>query len=155
MFARLVRWGGLTAALAGAVFYVITGYMWVDLRVGNLLEFYADAGVLSTTITWDHPLLPSETAPISIRGASHASEGSGFYVCRGAQCWTFALSSRGAFVEFPIWVIPATGIFVAFLFGRAIKRKKDGLVCPHCGYSIVGLASPRCPECGSFVRRNP
>jgi len=28
------------------------------------------------------------------------------------------------------------------------KKQSEGAKCPHCGYSVAGLASPICPECG-------
>ena len=155
MFARFVTWGATAIAVAGGALYLISGYMWLNLRIGNVAELYADGGILSTPIIWDRPPLPSGTTPIAIEGSLHASEGSAFYVYHGMQCWTFALSDRGAFLEFPIWIIAATGILVACLFGRTIKRRTASLACSHCGCCVVGVEARNCPECGTPIRQKP
>jgi hypothetical protein len=36
-----------------------------------------------------------------------------------------------------------------FFFGKGAPSPYNPLYCPHCGYSLLGLTEPRCPECGA------
>ena len=38
------------------------------------------------------------------------------------------------------------------LVGRDKARRSDGAVCGRCGYSVKGLESFNCPECGADLR---
>ena len=43
-------------------------------------------------------------------------------------------------------------LFVGFRYARWVERSweiADPTICPQCGYSLRGLASNRCPECGT------
>ena len=56
----------------------------------------------------------------------------------------------------PTWFIPWTwfllhGATAALLIHWAIRDRRqviESAACPHCAYSLDGLASNRCPECG-------
>ena len=43
---------------------------------------------------------------------------------------------------------------IAFIRGplRRYRRRKHGL-CVRCGYNLTGLPEPRCPECGTEVKK--
>jgi hypothetical protein len=54
-------------------------------------------------------------------------------------------------ISFPLWI--------AFLFFASIttilaygplrrRRRRKRNQCIHCGYNLIGLPEPRCPECG-------
>lgn len=51
-------------------------------------------------------------------------------------------------ITFPAWLFPLLFALGSVLFfWRARRRRRDG-VCRKCGYLLIGLTSPRCPECG-------
>jgi len=50
------------------------------------------------------------------------------------------------FVVVPVAL--CTGYFFNIGELGAPEKKADPLVCPSCGYSLLGLTDPRCPECG-------
>ena len=65
---------------------------------------------------------------------------------------------------FLTWCTVAVFVWNALMFGlmaaivpvmtraRAKRRAHEAtLPCPNCGYSLLGLTSERCPECGSLV----
>lgn len=65
------------------------------------------------------------------------------------------VTSRVTQILFPVWVLPPLFLLypgIVFIRGpvRRWRRKRKGL-CLKCGYDLTGLASPRCPECGTGV----
>lgn len=55
-----------------------------------------------------------------------------------------------SFVQIPGW-IPCVTLFGISLLLYPRIRLQRGSRC-GCGYDLTGLATPRCPECGSSVR---
>ncbi len=43
------------------------------------------------------------------------------------------------------------GLAIALIAASLTRNKPDPLKCGKCGYSLVGLTSDRCPECGHTV----
>ena len=66
-----------------------------------------------------------------------------------ANLWSSHLS-----IELPLWIpILAASLASTFLWWSAFvprRRARAGL-CPNCAYTMVGLTTPICPECGSTV----
>ncbi len=59
-------------------------------------------------------------------------------------------------VRLPVWlpsILFAAYPAFAFIRGplRRYRRRKKGL-CIKCGYNLMGLPEPRCPECGTAVK---
>jgi hypothetical protein len=54
---------------------------------------------------------------------------------------------RFAFYISPWHVAVLSALLAAFIFWRARRRSRVG-ACPHCNYSLAGLAASSCPECG-------
>lgn len=58
-------------------------------------------------------------------------------------------------VWFPIWLaLVVVGFYPAFVGVRALRRIVSyhrRYRCRKCGYSLIGLTEPRCPECGGEV----
>lgn len=52
-----------------------------------------------------------------------------------------------------VWVLGYTIVFTsitaAVLWARSIRYQEVARECAQCGYSLRGLRTPRCPECGS------
>jgi len=66
----------------------------------------------------------------------------------------------GALVASVVFFVPGcVGFWLAarhhaqWLLDDAIDVREN--VCENCGYSIRGLRSPRCPECGHDIRLSP
>lgn len=51
-------------------------------------------------------------------------------------------------------ILKTAGIPVGFMGAsdRAVVLKTDPTICRHCGYSLIGNLSGRCPECGDPAR---
>ncbi len=66
--------------------------------------------------------------------------------------WVVAGTTLGARAMLMMFggVMLATWISFAWTWSYMQKRyaATRDLRCPHCGYFVVGLHSPRCPECG-------
>jgi hypothetical protein len=85
------------------------------------------------------------------RGSSNATR----FGCKlpswNARNRTGATSQFGFFV-FPIWgaflLFAAYPIFAMFRGPMRRRRRQARNECVHCGYSLIGLVEPRCPECG-------
>ncbi len=43
------------------------------------------------------------------------------------------------------------GLAIALIAASLTRNKPDQLRCGNCGYSLVGLTSDKCPECGCEV----
>ncbi len=43
------------------------------------------------------------------------------------------------------------GLLFALVATKCTRNKPDPLQCDKCGYSLVGLTSDKCPECGHTV----
>lgn len=58
------------------------------------------------------------------------------------------LRGRPGLLSFPLWVpgVLLSSIIVAL---RLYRRDKAALRCKKCNYSLVGLRSQLCPECGT------
>lgn len=50
-------------------------------------------------------------------------------------------------VAFVIYHILAAGTVVVVRFWRQVGAPPDPRACTYCGYFLVGLKEPRCPEC--------
>ena len=50
------------------------------------------------------------------------------------------------YIGLPMW-IPLLFSIVVLLYHR--KKRSDDGCCQVCGYSLTGLTTPRCPECGN------
>lgn len=117
------------------------GSLWVSIRV--------ERGVLYTGVA---PDLPVATPP----GLSHANYGYGMQSLRwwhwpwfekrtmlhGANLWTLAV---------PIWCV--TLLFASMTLALWWCRGRSALNRCRCGYSLVGLAATKCPECGREITR--
>ncbi len=59
------------------------------------------------------------------------------------------LNSLGpiATVAFVIYHLLAAGAVVVVRMWRRVGSPPDPMACTNCGYQLVGLAEPRCPEC--------
>lgn len=57
---------------------------------------------------------------------------------------------RLAFYISPWHVAVLSALLAAFIFWRARCRSRVG-ACPHCSYSLAGLATSSCPECGGAI----
>ncbi|MAE67839.1 MAG: hypothetical protein CMJ18_26595 [Phycisphaeraceae bacterium] len=58
----------------------------------------------------------------------------------------------GAMIWAPCWMGATALVWRETRPERAERLKMQGigaLACPTCGYSMMGLKEPRCPECGS------
>lgn len=61
--------------------------------------------------------------------------------------WQIPSSAIGpAFVVVPLWPLPALCWIWIWRLLRAYSKDRD--TCRGCGYSLIGIASKRCPECG-------
>lgn len=77
----------------------------------------------------------------------------------GSWFWKpyFARQAGGWFVGVPLWIpavplsligpVPAS-IKAARAARAVLRRRGSGAVCAGCGYSLLGLRSSICPECG-------
>jgi len=57
-----------------------------------------------------------------------------------------------SYVRLPVWL--PTGLLLIIPIGTALRatrhrRRRRKNECVNCGYSLTGLPSPRCPECGT------
>ncbi len=52
-------------------------------------------------------------------------------------------------VDFPHWVVTATGAVMPVVRYRRRRRQPAPGLCTHCGYDLTGNASGACPECGT------
>lgn len=61
-------------------------------------------------------------------------------------------TNQFGFLVFPIWIafffFAAYPIFALFRGPMRRRRRRLRNECVHCGYSLIGLVEPRCPECG-------
>lgn len=96
--------------------------------------------------------LPSPVAPPSIEdlesglsGARIGVDWSQWSVYGRLQHWAFAIATW--------WFNVALGAALLWIGTRAYRRGRDPNVCPACGYSLAGLASSTCPECGKTSTR--
>jgi hypothetical protein len=47
-------------------------------------------------------------------------------------------------------LILASGTWTVYLFAKDRRqRRPEGPRCQKCGYLLIGLPEPRCPECGT------
>ncbi len=62
-------------------------------------------------------------------------------------------------VWFPIWIpLIAAGLYPTFVAARKLRTVLSyyrRYRCRKCGYSLIGLTEPRCPECGREVTPPP
>jgi hypothetical protein len=81
-----------------------------------------------------------------VLGASHI----GICVVFVAMVNLARLSPRSAYVPFLVVGLPyVVGQAVATVAAvRRMPREEQPWVCEGCGYLLVGLSEPRCPECG-------
>lgn len=63
----------------------------------------------------------------------------------------FCSLSWGCGIAFPTFVLCA--LFLTLSVVALKKRSAWRDRCYHCGYSLIGLTIPRCPECGERVSR--
>lgn len=70
--------------------------------------------------------------------------------------WWFGWDRLGPFwgVDIPLWIaVLAIGLILVFFVVRRATRQPASSSCPDCGYSLEGLLSEVCPECGGAVKR--
>jgi hypothetical protein len=53
------------------------------------------------------------------------------------------------------WVVEVLVVVMAFGDHWRSRTRGEFRRCRTCGYSLVGLAKPRCPECGTPFTREP
>lgn len=59
------------------------------------------------------------------------------------------IDSNGAELTIPIvWLLGLLGL-CDLLIRRRLRRKRDDLACPECGYDLRRSKSQRCSECGA------
>jgi ribosomal protein L37E len=54
----------------------------------------------------------------------------------------------------PVWIPLVTSVAWCVLAWRR-RAASDDLTCARCGFSLVGLSSTTCPECGTAFTRSP
>lgn len=68
--------------------------------------------------------------------------------------WADRATSMGTLLS-PLFVWGPSlllGLLIAVIARSLTRNKPDSLPCGKCGYSLVGLTSDKCPECGHTVR---
>jgi len=61
---------------------------------------------------------------------------------------------ESTFIRFPLWPLAIILMYVPIrraILERRMERRRIRNQCLACGYSLNGLASPRCPECGVTI----
>ena len=63
--------------------------------------------------------------------------------------WLSAYKGTSVYVFVPLWLPMLAGVVMTFIMRRLEQRRRRSFgACPACGYSLHGLTSSRCPECG-------
>jgi len=69
-----------------------------------------------------------------------------------------AWTVESSFVRLPTWLLVILLMVPPIrrsLFERKRARRMSRNECLACGYSLIGLLEPRCPECGVGFTRSP
>lgn len=120
-----------TSVIAGVVFLAVAGWIWSRGRANRAVIY---AVILSLAIA-------GATMGLCI-GAESGVRGASELVIAG-------IISLGAALLILTWV---AALRRSGPGGRAARNAEDGLLdvlCPECGYRMVGLRESRCPECGA------
>lgn len=124
------------------------------VRVGSLGLLYVDSGRLEACSARGRTVWPDEYLdPNGI-----ASDGTPQPVVTVGEPLPLQWRAHATFrdpvtVSIPLWI--PIGMFTSLSI-LARPRRPDAASCPRCGYTIVGLPSSRCPECGALeARRAP
>jgi hypothetical protein len=153
-FARTLAWCGIACAVALALLWVGSGWLFVGVRSPfNLHTAYLSCGWI--TLYWDtHPVLDSDG-----NGPQPWSAW-----CRwttwywdGWTLFDYGTENSASCLELALWpfalalCIPSTWILLA------TRRPRDPFACPHCRYprGVGRGASPICPECGQPLPNLP
>jgi hypothetical protein len=141
-------------------------YLRTNLPLNNRILLYANRGVLwcdlssrpqaddgySSPRIWSAPLSRFDIRCESLWCFSRADNSDAWGLCNfaGAETAHWSLVLRHA------WIWP-TGLLFAWCTPWAIARYKRTIRtrtgrCRRCGYSLRGLTSHRCPECGTTFR---
>ncbi len=167
--------GSIEALMLIAVPYSSSGTRWPD--VASYLSYIGDSAVvavpmalgtcaapiafLSLFIYWisddESPILRSILLaplplffPAIIWGVCHALSVIGTSTVRGSPGWAnFPLfGALGAIGLLPLFAIVAYGM-ILWSARVSMRLKLDPTLCRACAYSLRGLTSTQCPECGT------
>ena len=69
--------------------------------------------------------------------------------------WTVA-RLHCSIISLPMWLVSVvlsapTFILIYKRRARSMRQRNPGPYCEKCGYSLFGLSSNRCPECGTTI----
>lgn len=75
----------------------------------------------------------------------------------GAGVRTQSGPQSGVRLSAPLWLVAIVCGATGAVLARSAHRRRFGAdCCRHCGYSLIGIVSDRCPECGRpMARRGP
>ena len=88
------------------------------------------------------PFLPPSIKELEsgLSGARIGVDWSQWSVYGRLQRWAFGIATW--------WLNVAFGTALLWIGIRAYRRGRDPTACSACGYSLAGLATSTCPECG-------
>lgn len=142
--ARTGRWIGLALCLLLAALLALSAYWAITLRSGAVRVVQLRAGQVGY-----NSIISSRHWPRIVDGRSITIDRHDL-----AMAWTIRWPdpSRGYSADFPIWIGLAVLAAPTALLWWLAARAPPGL-CRRCGYSVAGIASGVCPECGVPLAR--
>jgi hypothetical protein len=133
LFSR--RW--FVLLIAGVVCSLAVGWFVAgpDRRVAEDVE--AARGVPIPQFDWIGSVAPAGQSRIAVYGGTEV-----------INVWAVLV------YFWPESVACIVGIPAAIMLLRSFRRHGSEEVCRRCGYCLRGIGSPRCPECGTFLKRS-
>lgn len=117
-----------------------TPWSWLEIRG---LYTIADGGWLQWSVSWEGQNAIAAKPECPHRSWIYPDDPAKWKPQRHISVHGFRLTFTAAF-----WTLLVAAVYVG---GRTLRRRTTGKSCPICAYSLEGIQTHTCPECGTVA----